>query len=175
MPKLGDFGLSIEIEENDEDNPQAYQGRGSQGFQAPEQFVGWQEQEGVDWLIGAHTNVWAIGATVISLMNLDVYPDSYAPEKRHEPKIADEGFYSSTLNTLVSSCVRWDPEDRITLPELRSRIDRHIGPIRNQGAQDQSAGQLLFSRDEHVVHKALARDSGAMSYEVGDDSGGVVL
>ena len=131
-PKLADFGLAFETDTEDPFNPSEWnRGSGTKGYKAPEQldFVDSETKEPVDaFQLLSWTNVWGIGATLFPLVNgrkmraedqLD-----YLPGTLLEPQM--EAFahehYSKVLLTLIERCLRFRPEERITLVDLQKEI-----------------------------------------------------
>lgn len=87
--------------------------------------------------LGDATNVWAIGVSLIYLMNReDLHnPVETAPTfvlkeaKDMEPLFNDnaKAVYSEELRGLLSRCTRYWHADRIGLRELHTEIARHTG------------------------------------------------
>lgn len=131
-PVLGDFGAAIQTSVDDPFNPSAYyEEAGAQPYLAPEtkqyfEMKQWQNVDGDKIL--APTNVWGIGATMLSFMDRSwikpgqydyLDPDNCEPKLR---KDAAKDLYGTEIVAFVAECVRFKPADRITLPELRERL-----------------------------------------------------
>ena len=77
--------------------------------------------------LGSATNIWSLGASLISMCNRDAEPktDFYSPEMAI-PKFNDnaQNFYSQELRDLLSACVRYRGDDRISAQDLLNSISR---------------------------------------------------
>lgn len=140
-PVLGDFGSAMQTSDQDRFNPAWYLENGDTltvigkaGYQAPETRYD-QGHLGDDTdditKIMAHTNVWGIGMTMISFMDLHVEgcvaDDDRAAENRHPVVYSQEAkeFYSKELQDMVARCTRLKPAERPDPSELRDEILFH--------------------------------------------------
>jgi serine/threonine protein kinase len=77
--------------------------------------------------LGSATNIWSLGASLISICNRDPDPktDFYSPEMA-VPKFNDNAqhFYSQELRNLLSACVQYRGDDRIGAQDLLDSISR---------------------------------------------------
>ncbi|KAI2632245.1 kinase-like domain-containing protein [Hypoxylon sp. NC1633] len=150
--KLGDFGVAAEIDSTQQDEYfENLRGNGKRGFWAPEQFtVEWEHiplgsgavnREGVPGNFGAHTNIWAVGLTMETMITLctPAIPPipSYAtvrcpPGKSVYVTYAGHLFgpqYSRIdidLRSLIARCQAHDPRERPTLRELETTINNAL-------------------------------------------------
>lgn len=138
-PVLGDYGAAMQTSGQDVFNPDWYCEQedpsdsraaiGAPGYQAPETQPACDL--GDNRKILSHTNVWGIGVTMISFMDLECFDGGEVnfnePESR-EPRAATEkamGFYSEQLQELVARCTRYKPAERVDVFTLRSEILEH--------------------------------------------------
>ena len=83
--------------------------------------------------LGDASNVWAIGAIIMRMMNLEKKPKqpSYVTDTKGEmePQLNPSArkYYSKGLCKLVNECVRFRTYNRIELPDLWDRIQRYTG------------------------------------------------
>lgn len=134
ISKLGDWGLARETHLSDPDNPTILRKAGTPGYKAPEQ----KEPlllvpESHPSPVLAHTNVWAIGATMFELMTLHRVHRFLL--KAQGNVIDEEGIqpietsrkppYSSQLSNLIQNCLKPTPVDRPDVMELRTKISTH--------------------------------------------------
>ena len=134
---VGDFGLSIFTDDRDPFNPSWYNspGTGTPGWKPPEQVVFVKSSRRIDdtGKLGDASNVWAIGAVVMRLMNREIDPGQphYNREVKGqmEPQLTDDARenYSKYLCDLVDECVRFRTYHRVELPNLWERIARYTG------------------------------------------------
>ena len=149
--KVGDFGISLVLKENDEMNPLAYNGNAGTEYWMPPEMVPFVDKN--DSLPPAkdatpklwdYTNVWGIGALLIRLMNRerrrDLTGPSYlkGPEEPRLNRLAEET-YTATLCGLLEQCVRYEPLERIGLRELKDQIRQSTG-AGPAGAVDHAQG-----------------------------------
>jgi serine/threonine protein kinase len=151
--KMADFGLAIRTTEDSPDNPYVFSdvgAFGTPGWRAAEQL-----QQRFVYPIGRpprapevngqvpdilkfseKTNVWGIGAIMNRLMN-GTMAWSY-PEGEHILSFSAETsmMYSEELINLVKSCHAPRPQDRVSLRQIRSDIDRWTGYSQNPGDMD---------------------------------------
>ena len=125
--RLGDFGVAMMTDENDANNPMAFNdAAGARCWRAPEQllFVDKSSLRPVGVKLGEKTNVWGIGAVMVRLMSLD--PDPVQPDfedgEPAEPQIRDGWTGSDALEELVKECVAYDPSNRPSLRNIKARI-----------------------------------------------------
>lgn len=153
MAKLGDWGLARQTHAIDPDNPTLLHGAGTRGYQAPVSISftrihtptaeHHQEQKGPPLTtsepdpILAHTNVWAIGATMCELMTL--HKVNRFLLKPRVNIIDEEGIkpiqtsrkvgYSSQLSKLIQACLKPNPRQRPSVTELRTKIATYRGAV----------------------------------------------
>ena len=165
LTKLGDWGLARLTQANDLNNPTTLQLAGTAAYRPPVSITftharaavaeRHQEQrksplaifESHPASILAHTNVWAIGATVFEVMTLHrVYGFLL---KTRGNIIDEEGVkpiqthrkppYSSQLSQLIQDCLKPVPLDRPDILELRAKIGAHrdaiVKPQEREGAE----------------------------------------
>ncbi|KAK3062006.1 hypothetical protein LTS18_005001 [Coniosporium uncinatum] len=135
IPRLGDFGLAWIGRRDDAQNPSAILDRGTPGFSAPEQYDGFAL--GVKML--SKTNVYQIGATIWLMMRSDRLAENPLPAwerpaylqvpltnytllKTQQLPAGGASEYSEELNNLVFHCTRKNVGDRISLADLRARL-----------------------------------------------------
>lgn len=102
--------------------------------------------------LGSWTNVYGLGVTIISLINLDVYPKQvvFSQPKSPPVQIKDERrFYSHALKDLVMQCVAVETIDRIPLDQLMIQLSRHTNVTRRSALSEakrarQLSGQRLL-------------------------------
>jgi hypothetical protein len=151
--------------------------------------------------LGDASNVWAIGAVIMRLMNTDKDPQqpSYVHDvkKEMEPQLNHDAkrVYSQYLCDLVNLCVRFRTYNRIELPELWNRIKRYTGEtipgydpdedgddkkrfdelqrdIREQMDGDGSdESRLKYPEEKHKIGGPGAKDKGQGNEEQGGGQG----
>jgi hypothetical protein len=94
--------------------------------------------------LGSATNIWSLGASLISMCNRDHEPktDFYSPEMSI-PDFNDNAqrFYSQELRDLLAECVRYRGDDRIGPQALLDSISRlTAGTAAAPGAADLADG-----------------------------------
>lgn len=132
VARLGDFGLAIMTDENDRNNPMAYNdAAGAIFWRAPEQHM-YLDSKQLRPLpgpkLGEKTNVWGIGAVMVRLMNMDPNPEepSFGSVKPQKPKVdKDVWDGSKALRDLVHRCVRFELDRRPNLRGIRRQILEH--------------------------------------------------
>ncbi|KAK4504516.1 hypothetical protein PRZ48_005432 [Zasmidium cellare] len=120
--KLGDFGLVVQTTAA---NARVRGAAGTKGFNAPEQAGRSQTAE-------LASDVWGIGRTMLSLVNLDRDPlnlldtagDLFFPP---EANAAAQHKYSGRLLELIASCLQREPEDRRSISRLWADVQNHVG------------------------------------------------
>ncbi|KAK5009060.1 hypothetical protein LTR28_002940 [Elasticomyces elasticus] len=116
VPVLGDYGLAIETDRHDRFNPELYRDSGTPGFFA--------------------ANVWAIGMTMIALINLDRGPEQVDYSTPQRPEIEQPTHVSRELQDLVNTCVAFSPAGRpiprVLLRNIRAAMPRHDGGMAAQ-------------------------------------------
>jgi serine/threonine protein kinase len=150
VPKLGDFGLAIYLPEGELTNHEVV---GTPGNLPVEQDPNVMRRRGMDRPLTAKANVWAIAnivasmvvqkdgmldyemqqtATSVAKSNESVGSDEPVPNppKRYthtEPEFDDEirDDYSEELLALLYNCMRFDPNDRISLSKALKSIRAH--------------------------------------------------
>ncbi|KAK5121097.1 hypothetical protein LTR85_005581 [Meristemomyces frigidus] len=131
-PTLSDFGLAIRPTEalDANLNPHGVNGgTGSRGFIAPEQSAGAFDRTGghPEPRLQSSTNVWGIGITLLSIMNLDGRPPEQTYQDNDDPAPPDFNKngerYSDALKNMVRECLEADPAARADLDGLRVVID----------------------------------------------------
>jgi serine/threonine protein kinase len=109
---------------------------GTPGWYPPEQtmFVEPTSRRPTDTgKLGDASNVWAIGAIIMRVMNADRNPDQpryESPVKgQMEPQltVGARSFYSKYLCDLVDKCVRFRTYHQMELPDLWDDIERYTG------------------------------------------------
>ena len=130
--------MAIQTFDRDLRNPIDFVGEeGTDTWQAPEQLPMMHrttyEPNPAGWLLGAHTNVWAVGGIVIALMNrassLRGTKVSDFVKGESQPVISEDvrDRYSDQLRNLVERCTQYWPDDRIGLKELLEEIREYTG------------------------------------------------
>lgn len=159
--KLGDWGLARKTYANDPDNPSNLRMAGTPGYKPPEQKdppLPIFETHPVSIL--AHTNVWAIGATMFELMTLHrVHGFLLKPrgnivdEAGIKPIQTDRNPpYSSQLSKLIQDCLRPIPLDRPTVMELRTKINPHRDAIVKLAREREGAETARPSENERLYY-----------------------
>ncbi|KAI4251769.1 MAG: hypothetical protein L6R42_008240 [Xanthoria sp. 1 TBL-2021] len=171
--RLGDFGLAIPTGEEDvHHNPYELKELGTYGYKAPEQKYGFEELEvmsmsaedreelddfvpqGVtqDWpMLGTHTNIWGVGASMYELMVLTgltfdltkAVVEGRALGKVQTHRIPE---YSKPLTDLVHHCLKSDPARRPKLEKLENIIESRRSYFRDRW----SAGETV--PEEAALH-----------------------
>ncbi|KAL8702591.1 MAG: hypothetical protein Q9201_004250 [Fulgogasparrea decipioides] len=157
--KLGDFGMTICTGHDDDGNPKNYKSAGTPWYKALEQeslytknpkrqrmirnlaaakqryeYLRDEEYDGEDPKLGAHTNVWGVGAVIFELMTLKTASHYlYRPGTTFDslealPTITcnkiinhSKHKYSRQLVDLVKECLRANPRTRPPVAELVER------------------------------------------------------
>lgn len=128
--KLGDFGLAT-YRRLAENMPKVYIGRGTPGYFPPEQMLHYHGRQPRPHL-NAKTNVWGVGITVMTLMNLN----APAGNQQFKQAATDElnpllvpdftsaaiAGYSAPLRDLVRACVQYRQDDRPTFTSLLTSL-----------------------------------------------------
>ncbi|KAF2168609.1 hypothetical protein M409DRAFT_21355 [Zasmidium cellare ATCC 36951] len=117
--KLGDFGLVRESTVADKPVDEAW---GTRGFRAPEQY----RQDPGPFAVH-RSDVWGIGKTMLSLVNLERKPDD-ARFDGDPPRPTDAAWnkYSEELLEEIMSCLHLYPLRRKDIGTLWSRIRTHV-------------------------------------------------
>ncbi|KAK6424303.1 hypothetical protein LTR95_016418 [Oleoguttula sp. CCFEE 5521] len=130
VPKLADFGTAYVIDPAEDAT--GLESRGTRNYLAP-------EQNGHDSMpLCTHTNIYGIGITLMALMNLDRETGRDIDWDRDRKPVFDDTakLYTESLGELVSQCIYFDVQDRISLENLRARLEEHTAP----GDEDKSSG-----------------------------------
>ncbi|KAK6432595.1 hypothetical protein LTR95_011234 [Oleoguttula sp. CCFEE 5521] len=129
--RMADWGGAVYTHAADPHNPLSYNYHaGTFGFR-PLKLVG-----GIDrltgcptdnGLIGDHTNVWQIGATLIAVASMSVEPngDIFDPVFTGRAAAPGQTLYSRQLKSLLYRCTMMEPEGRIDLHTLQQAIWQH--------------------------------------------------
>lgn len=173
--RIVDFGLAIMTNEDDPNNPIAYNDRqGAEYWRAPEQhrYVDSKTLRAIDAdKLGEKTNVWGIGAIMIRLMNLDVdlYGPSFHYREPAQPELKDQMKRFSELDDIVEWCARFAPKDRPSLRELKEMILQYTEPdtendrargMRTRsydGGEELEEGLFLNYRDDEEYKIGMTR------------------
>ena len=143
-------------------NPTGYaDGRGTPGWRAPEQ----RHHDPRRDRLGACTNIWAIGAVLLRLMNQhsNVGANTFGGTTPGGPVLKERGLaYSRELRNAVLLCRNKNPEDRPSLRQLQDRIvdcttpdTEHVD--RAEGTRDQpnAAFALRIPQDAYRLGFAV--------------------
>lgn len=170
--KVGDFGISA-YRHLAKRRPQAYIGRGTGGFYAPEQKVEYHGQERPH--LNTKTNVWGVGITVMALMNLDTAAGALqfreAATDETDPLLIPDftpaaiAGYSAQLRHLVRSCVQYNQDDRPEFSKLFASVRQCTVPT--PGLKDYALGARFATM--HALPAGLTLLSGlpANNYALG--------
>jgi hypothetical protein len=94
--------------------------------------------------LGSATNIWTIGQSILVMMNREAEPKTnpYDPALMiPTPNANAQHIYSNELRDLVSACVRYRPEERITTQDVLDAISQHTaGDLAGEGDQDLGGG-----------------------------------
>lgn len=124
IPEIGDFGSAIMTYNDDPQNPERYNKEPSTEGYKPLELKGGPPTDNKRRL-GPWTNIYQVGMTIYATMigreatQID-YVNGQPPWM---PPMDHLSRYSLELRSLVEDCVRPEPEDRITIRELRERVD----------------------------------------------------
>ncbi|KAK4543946.1 hypothetical protein LTR36_004720 [Oleoguttula mirabilis] len=126
MAKLGDFGLAMYRNAPGIRNPDQMVGRGTVGYQAPEQ-VRQTGGEPYRFRVTSKSDVYSIGKSLLSLMDLQSgdrvqtygYDDVPIP-----PRVRD--FYPPGLVSLLEQCLEDEPTHRIVADDLLRAITDEV-------------------------------------------------
>ncbi|OQO11914.1 hypothetical protein B0A48_03641 [Cryoendolithus antarcticus] len=137
--RIADWGGAVYTNAADPHSPTSYNYHaGTYGFR-PTELVGIIDRvTGTptnNGLIGDHSNIWQISATMIAVADLSPHPegDNFDPGFTGRVARPRQRLYSDTLKTLLYWCVRVEAEDRVDLHTLQRTIRRHT---RGAGAGD---------------------------------------
>ena len=126
-PKLGDFGLAAP-----EDNPASQRRLGTIDYQAPEQ-VEYVDVKGqplpARYPISSAADVWAVGISMLELMNLNIYGKPYMYDRKSEkPSIMpwSDDIYPLALVSLVMQCLHPEVDERIDVSALWYAIEEEV-------------------------------------------------
>lgn len=127
--------------------------------------------------LGSATNIWSLGASLISICNRDAEPktDFYSPEMAI-PTFNDNAqhFYSQELRNLLSACVRYRGHDRIEAQDLLESISRltagtEAEPDDADLANGMRAGHSIIEGAEPIWQSSIKeRYRLRMSYNAGE-------
>ncbi|KAI9729282.1 MAG: hypothetical protein M1834_006953 [Cirrosporium novae-zelandiae] len=165
--KLGDYGLAVQVNSQQpvRINPDSIRGDGTLGWLAPEQLGDDNNYEEWAGLLGprsrrldSHTNVWAIGAVMYTMMTHYALPDWYAdPPDEENPNINEfcieeirtrrEPEYSERLRTVIRECLRWDSDRRPTVQSLIDYIKFYHEKVFNREVAEED---VLFFRNNDI-------------------------
>jgi len=133
--KVADFGHSVD---DRRDANYDYRGRGTITYMSPEQlednrYHGQYPRDPVN----TKTNVWGVGITVMSLMDLGQEPGNLTFEKaatnENHPSLVPQfspnarAKYSATLRNMVIHCLQYRQVNRPTFRTLRTQLDAVTG------------------------------------------------
>jgi serine/threonine protein kinase len=128
--------------------------------------------------LGSATNIWSLGASLISICNRDPEPktDFYSPEMAI-PRFNDNAqhFYSQELRDLLSACVRYRGDDRIGAQDLLDSISRltagpEAGPDDADLANGLREGYSMIAGAEPIWQPSIKeRYRTGMSYAEGEE------
>ena len=154
--RLGDFGMAVMTDENDPNNPMAFNdGDGAHVWRAPEQllFLDQQSLQPLPVKLGEKTNVWGIGAVMIRLMNHDADPMQPNFEDGKPYNLAlEHRIRSDALEELVLECGRYNPAER---PCLRVVKDRILENTTTDGVHDKADGMRDYIHDRGDANLTL--------------------
>jgi hypothetical protein len=126
--------------------------------------------------LGSATNIWSLGASLISMCNRDHEPktDFYSPEMSI-PDFNDNAqqFYSQELRDLLAECVRYRGGDRIGPQDLLDSISRlTAGTAAAPGAADLADGMRegQYTADDAPVWQSSIKERYRlrMTYDAGE-------
>jgi serine/threonine protein kinase len=130
--KVGDFGLTVPRDYEPLDNPEGMWYSGTPGWKAPEYNPYSQDFEPFYELSSA-TDVWAIGRTMLALMELPVkspptirYDDDDKGHVIVGVKAELVATYGEELYSLIEKCLERTPGDRIKARDLLRAIGRQF-------------------------------------------------
>ena len=174
--KLGDFGLATyrRLAENRHKlSNNKYMGRGTRGFQAPEQMQQYHATYRPN--LNAKTNVWGVGITVMALMNLTVNAGRLqfleaATHESHPARVpaftpAAVAEYSSELRQMVQACVQFRQDDRPDFTSLLASLRHYTGLA--PGYRDRALGARFGTRDALPAGLTLLDGLPANNYALG--------
>ena len=164
------------IYQEDKSNPFKYQGAGTTGYFAPvsaefpadmhvanfflkEQLIDVDIPKHKQERLSSHTNVWAIGATMLELLTLYSHADYMIdPEYNVNGEIIDiktekEPEYSKKLRDLIKSCLESKPAKRIEVHRLRDCIEVYRDRIKKRYEQSDSNERARFEHDSFLYYK----------------------
>ena len=128
---LGDFGRAIMTNPDDPLNPMAYRDSVClHAWHAPEQTMAYSRKyKGAKparrkWKLGEATNVWAIGAVMVRLINKDKTPDDINKDGESPQVNFTRTDASLELRGLAERCCAFDPNHRPSLLEIKDEIMR---------------------------------------------------
>jgi serine/threonine protein kinase len=94
--------------------------------------------------LGSATNIWTIGQSILTMMNREPNPKTNAYERALATPTFNanaQHVYSKELRDLLSACVRYRPEERITTQQVLDAISQHTaGDVAGDGDQDLGGG-----------------------------------
>ncbi|KAK4542809.1 hypothetical protein LTR36_006185 [Oleoguttula mirabilis] len=170
--RIGDFGLSIITNEADILNPIAYNGdEGTPWWRTPEQCFMIDPATGRPDDVGkllSPCNVWGLGTLIIALMNRCSACDGTEYQTDKIEPIIDaiaEQVYSDELQRLAKRCVKYWPDERFPLRELRQEIHEHTGIPSGEGSEDLASGMRFgqHAEDDEALRLEYKEDR----YKVG--------
>lgn len=174
--KLGDFGLATyrRLAENRHKlSNNNYIGRGTLGFQAPEQVQQYHAKHRPN--LNAKTNVWGVGITVMALMNLTVnagHPQfrEAATDESHPALVpaftpAAIAEYSSELRKMVQACMQFKQDDRPDFASLLASLRHYTGLA--PGYRDRALGARFGTKDDLPAGLTLLDGLPANDYALG--------
>ena len=155
--KLTDFGEAIMTNDDDPNNPMAYNNvAGADDWRAPEQML-YVNANTYQVLkaekLGEKTNVWGLGAIMIRLMNLGRLPGEpdFEDGKPGQLEVKEEWNGSAALVDIVERCARFDLKDRPRLRELKSEILGHTSGSEIDLARGKRTQWIAEDEEEDLV------------------------
>ncbi|KAK3682028.1 hypothetical protein LTR37_020654 [Vermiconidia calcicola] len=162
-PKLGDFGLALLA---DDDHAQLVPS-GTPGYRAPEQDLDTESKKTSGFDVTCAADIFAIGAVIIHLMNLDDEPHlrqrKYANPETSAPlelQKAAKRLYPDELVEILMRCLEMLPRNRVDAWELCEEIRAEVEQSRENGVS-LVEGKLDQDHDfwykEDIYRRHLAR------------------